>query len=86
VLSRFTRFLALKQRPHRARRRRSATAGETLSDFIKPFIERVEPSVNALVVKVKDVTDYDDAKKPVVTIQVAKNLVGSVADVDNEFP
>jgi hypothetical protein len=55
----------LKQGPHRVYRRRSATAGKTLSDFIKPFIERVESSMKALVVKVKYVADDDDAKKPV---------------------
>jgi hypothetical protein len=42
--------------------------------------------MKALVMKVKYVADHDDAKKPVVTIQVTKNLVGSSANVDNEFP
>ena len=38
------------------------------SDFIKPFIERVKSGMKAPVVKVKYVED--EAKKPVVTIQV----------------
>ena len=82
----FTRFFPLKQRPHRARRRRSTTAGKTLSDFIKPFIKRVKSGMEALVVKVKYAPDHDEAKKPVVMIQVTKNPVGRAADEGNEFP
>jgi hypothetical protein len=48
--------------------RRSATAGKTLSDFIKPFIERVESGMQAFVMKVKYIAGYDEAKEPVVTI------------------
>jgi hypothetical protein len=86
MLSRFTRFFALKQRPYRARCGRSATAGKTLSDFIKPFIERVKSGMKALVVKVKYVADDDEAKKPVVILQITKNPLGRTADEDNEFP
>lgn len=42
--------------------------------------------MKALVVKVKYAADQDEAKKPVVTIQVAKNLVGRPAGKDNKFP
>jgi hypothetical protein len=38
----FTRFVALKQRPHHVHGWRSAIADKTLSDFIKPLIERVK--------------------------------------------
>jgi len=69
-----------------SRRRWSVIAGNTLSDFIKPFIKRVKPGMKALVVKVEYVADYDEAKEPVVTIQVAEDLVGRTADADNEFP
>ena len=86
MLPRFTRLVALKPRPHRVRRWRSTTAGKTLSDFIQPFIDRVKSGMKALVVYVKYGADHDEAKKPVVTIQVAKNLVGRTADEDNEFP
>jgi hypothetical protein len=41
---------------------RSATAGKTLSDFIKPFIEPVKSGMKALVVKVKYVANCDEAK------------------------
>jgi hypothetical protein len=42
--------------------------------------------MKAPVVKVKDVADDDEAEKPVVTIQVVKNLFGLPAGDDNEFP
>jgi hypothetical protein len=42
--------------------------------------------MKALVVQVKHVADHDEAKKPMVPIQVTKNLVGGAADVGNEFP
>jgi hypothetical protein len=42
--------------------------------------------MEALVVKVKYVADYDEAKKPVVAVQVAENPVGRAADEDNEIP
>jgi hypothetical protein len=76
----FARFLALRQRFHHWQ---SVTTSKTLSDFIKPFIEHVKSVMKALVVKVKYVADYDEAKKPVVTIQVAKDLVGRSAGEDS---
>jgi hypothetical protein len=42
--------------------------------------------MKALVVKVKYIADQDEAEKPMVTIQVAKNVVGRPAGEDNEFP
>ena len=36
--------------------------------------------------KVEYAADYDEAKKPVVMVQVADNLIGRTADEDNEFP
>ena len=36
--------------------------------------------------KVKYAPDHDEAKKPVVMIQVTKNPVGRAADEGNEFP
>ena len=42
--------------------------------------------MKALVVKVECVADYDEAKKPMMTVQVAKNLVGRPAGENNEFP
>jgi hypothetical protein len=50
MLFRFTRFFALKPRPHHVRRRPSATAAKTLSDFIQPLIERVKSGMKALAV------------------------------------
>jgi hypothetical protein len=82
----FTRFFALKQRPYRVRRWRSATTGKTLSEFVQSFIERVKSGMKALVVKVKYIADHDEAKEPVVMIQVPKNLIGRNASEDNEFP
>jgi hypothetical protein len=65
-------------------RRRSVTASKTPSDFIKPFIERVKSGVKAFVVQVKYIANYEEAKKPVVTLQVAKNLLGRAADEGKE--
>ena len=42
--------------------------------------------MKALVVKVKYIADHDEAKEPVVMIQVPKNLIGRNASKDNEFP
>jgi hypothetical protein len=42
--------------------------------------------MKALVVKVEYVPDDDEAKEPVVTVQVAENPVGRTADEDNEIP
>jgi hypothetical protein len=63
---------------------RSVTASKTLSDFIKPLIDRVKSGVKAFVVQVKYIADYDEAKKPVVKLQVAKNLLGRTADGSKE--
>jgi hypothetical protein len=40
--------------------------------------------MKALVVKVKYIANYDETKKPVVMLQVAKNLLGRTADDGNE--
>jgi hypothetical protein len=40
--------------------------------------------MKALVVKVKDIADYDEAKKPVVKLQIPKNLLGRATDEGNE--
>jgi hypothetical protein len=79
----FARFLALRQRPHHWQ---LVTTSKTLSDFIEPFTEHIKSGMKALVVKVKYVADYDEAKKPVVMIQIAKHLVGRTAYENNEFP
>ena len=42
--------------------------------------------MEALVVKVKYAPDHDEAKKPVVMIEVTNNPVGRAADEGNEFP
>jgi hypothetical protein len=82
----FTRFFALKRRPHHVHRWRSATAGNTLSDFIKPFIKRVKSGMQAFVLKVEYAADHHEAKKPVVMVQVTNNPIDRAADEDNEFP
>jgi hypothetical protein len=40
--------------------------------------------VKAFVVQVKYIADYDEAKKPVMTLHVAKNLLGRTADEGEE--
>ena len=85
MLSGFTRFFALKQRPRGVNTPpRSASASKTLSDFIEPFIDRVKSGVKAFVVQVKYIANYDEAKKPVMTLQVAESLLGRTADEGKE--
>jgi hypothetical protein len=40
--------------------------------------------MKALVVKVKDIADCDEAKKPVVKLQIPKNLLSRATDEGNE--
>jgi hypothetical protein len=40
--------------------------------------------MKALVVKVKDIADYDEAKKPVVKLQIPKNPLSRATDEGNE--
>ena len=40
--------------------------------------------MKAFVVKVKYIENYDEAEKPVVTLQVAKSLLSRTADEGNE--
>jgi hypothetical protein len=68
------------------RRCRSATAGNTLSDFIKPPVKRVKSDMQAFVVKVEYAADHHEAEKPVVMVQVTNHPVDRAADEDNEFP
>jgi hypothetical protein len=40
--------------------------------------------MKALVVKVKDIADYDEAKKPVVKLQILKNPLSRATDEGSE--
>src|SRR5229473_3082981 len=85
MLSGFALIFALNQRRRRVNTpRRSVTTSKTLSDFIKPFIERVKSGMQAFVVKVKYIANYQHPKKPVVLLQVAKNLLGRATDEVDE--
>jgi hypothetical protein len=84
MLSGFTRIIALKQRRCGVNMQRSVTTSKTLSDFIKPFIDRVKPGMKAFVVKVKYIANYQHPKEPVVMLQVAKNLLNRTTDEGNE--
>jgi len=63
---------------------RSVIAGKTLPDLISSLLKGVKSSMNAFVVKVKDVADDYQSKKPWVTFQVAKNLLGRTTEDGNE--
>jgi len=59
MLSGFALIFALNQRRRRVNTpRRSVTTSKTLSDFIKPFIERVKSGMQTFVVKVKYIANY----------------------------
>jgi hypothetical protein len=62
----------------------SVITGKTLPDLPDPFLECVKPGMKALIVKVKDVADDYQPEKPVVTFQVAKNLLCRTGQEGNE--
>jgi hypothetical protein len=67
-----------------SKRRGSAVAGKTLSDLIKPFIERIKSGMKGFVVKVKDIANCHHPKKPVVKLQVSKSVFSRAPDESDE--
>jgi hypothetical protein len=64
--------------------RRSVIKGKTLPDLDKPPVKRVKSVMKAFVVQVKNIADDDHPKKPVVTLQISKNLIHRTTDVGDE--
>jgi hypothetical protein len=62
----------------------SDIAGKTFPDLIKPSIKRVESGMKAFVVKVKYIAAHDHPEKPVMTLQVSKDLLGRMTDEGGE--
>src|SRR6266849_8913645 len=60
--------------------------GETLPDFIDPFVKCVEACVKASVVKVEYVSHDQKSENPVVSFHVDQHLLDHVTDGDNNFP
>ena len=74
------------QLPGSAQPAPSILDGETLSDFIHPFVECVEACVKASVVKVEDISDDQKPENPVVSFHVGQHLLNHVTDGNNNFP
>jgi hypothetical protein len=54
--------------------------GETSPDFIDPLVERVEPRVKAAVVEMEQAPDQDEAKDPVMALDVGEYKLDRVTD------
>ena len=63
---------------------RSVIASNTSPDLINSFAKRVKSGMKALVVKVEYIANYDEAKKPVMKLQVPKSLLSRTTDESNE--
>lgn len=64
--------------------RRSVVASKALPDLIGSFLKRVKPGMKAFVVKAKYVANNQQAKNPVVTFQIPKNLLNRTGGERNE--
>jgi hypothetical protein len=73
-----------ENRVNEARRPQSVITGETPPDLINSFAKRVKSGMKALVVKVEYIANYDEAKEPVMKLQVPKRLLSRTADESNE--
>jgi hypothetical protein len=60
--------------------------GETLPDFIDPLVERIEPRVQASVLKIKKIADRQKPEKPVVAFDVDDHLFDRVTDGNDDVP
>ena len=63
---------------------RSIIASKTSPDLINSFAKRVKSGMKALVVKVEYIANHDEAKKPVMKLQVPKSLLSRTTDESNE--
>jgi hypothetical protein len=57
--------------------------GEALPDFIDPSVQRIEPCVERLVVKIKNIPAGQQPENPVVALDVVEDLLDRVADGNN---
>jgi len=63
---------------------RSVIASKTSPDLINSFAERVKSGMKALVVEVEYIANHDEAKKPVMKLQVPESLLSRTTDESNE--
>jgi hypothetical protein len=63
---------------------RSVIASKTSPDLINSFAKRVKSGMKALVVKVEYIANHDEAKKPVMKLQVPESLLSRTTDKGNE--
>jgi hypothetical protein len=59
---------------------------EPLPDFIDPFFKRIEPRVNAPIVKVKYVGRGQKSENPMVRFDVDERLLNRVTDKNYNVP
>jgi hypothetical protein len=57
--------------------------GETLPDFIDPSVQRIEPGVERLVVKIKNIAAGQQPENPVVALYVVEDLLDRMANGNN---
>ncbi len=62
----------------------SVIASKTPPDLINSFAKRVKSGMKALVVKVEYIANHDEAKEPVMKLQVPKSLLSRTTDESNE--
>jgi hypothetical protein len=74
----------VENRVNEACRPQSVITGKAPPDLINPFAKRVKSGMKALVVKVEYIANYDEAKKPVMKLQVPKSLLSRTTDKSNE--
>jgi hypothetical protein len=60
--------------------------GETLPDFIDPFLERVQARVKASIVKVKYIAAGQEPENPMVSFDVDEHLLDRVTDKNQNVP
>jgi hypothetical protein len=72
--------------PHRFQPNRSILDGEPLPDFIDPLVKRIEASVEASVVKIKNIAASQESENPVVGLHIDQYLLDRMTHKDNNVP
>jgi hypothetical protein len=68
------------------RTNRSIFDGETLPDLIDPLVKRIEASVKASVVKIKNIAASQESENPVVSFHIDQHLLDRMTHKNNNVP
>jgi len=60
--------------------------GEALADFIDPFLEGIEASVNASVVKIEYIGRGQKSENPVVGFHIGQHQLKRVTHINHNVP